>query len=70
MPFVTGASTPSSQAVSIRFAELVAPAADRFVPDEHAACSHDLFDIAKAYAETKIVPHALGDDLLDRKSVV
>ena len=33
MPFVTGSSTPSSQAVGILLAELVAPAPDRFVAD-------------------------------------
>ena len=58
MPFITGSSTPSSQAVSILLAELIAPASDRFVADHHSSGSHHFFHIAKAHAEAKIVPNA------------
>ena len=36
MPFVAGPGTPSSQASRKQVAELVAPAADRFIADQHS----------------------------------
>src|SRR3954454_22624807 len=68
MPFIAGSRTSSPQAIGIRFAELLAPPSDRFVTDEHAAGRHQLFDIAKAYAETEVEPDAMRDDL-SRKPV-
>src|SRR3954451_18178475 len=62
MPFVAGLSAPSSQAVNILFAELIAPAPDRFVADQHSTCGHHLFYIAKAHAETEVVPDAFRND--------
>jgi creatinine amidohydrolase len=62
MPFVTGPGTPSPETLGILFAEFIAPASDRFVADHHSACSHHLFYIAEAHAETKVVPNAFRDD--------
>ena len=36
MPFVAGPGTSSSQAIREQVAELAAPAADRFIADQHA----------------------------------
>ena len=54
MPLVAGSSTPSPEAIGIRFAELVAPAPDRFVANHHATCGHHLFYITKAHAEPEV----------------
>jgi hypothetical protein len=62
MPFVTGPGTPSPETLGILFAEFIAPASDRFLADHHSACSHHLFYIAEAHAETKVVPNAFRDD--------
>src|SRR4030095_8943491 len=48
MPFVAGTGTLSPQACRERFAKLLAPASDRFVADQYAACGHRLFHITKA----------------------
>lgn len=68
MPLVAGSSTPSPEAIGIRFAELVAPAPDCFVANHHATCSHHLFYITKAHAEPEVEPNAFRDDL-SRESV-
>jgi hypothetical protein len=49
-PFIAGSSTAPSQAVCIPLAELVAPPSNRFLADQHAARSHQLFHVAKAHA--------------------
>lgn len=58
MPFVSGPSTPPPETVGILLAELIAPTPDRFVGDQHSTDGHQLFDIAKAHAETVIMPDA------------
>ena len=58
MPFIAGSSTSSPQPVGILLAELITPAPDRLIGDDHTACSHHVFDIAKAHAETKVMPYA------------
>ena len=40
MPFVTGPSAASSQTAGIRFAKLVAPAADRFIAEQYSPSRH------------------------------
>ena len=55
--------TPSSQACGIFLTELLAPASDRLVRNQHSASSHQLFYIAEANAETKVVPNAFRNDL-------
>jgi hypothetical protein len=54
MPPVAGSSPPSTNAIGIRFAELVAPAPDRFVANHHATCRHHPFYITKAHAEPEV----------------
>src|SRR4051794_10936105 len=63
MPLIASSGTSSPEPVGILFAELIAPAPDCFVGDQHSACSHELFYVAKADAETKVVPDAFRDDL-------
>src|SRR4051794_25634981 len=43
MPLIASSGTSSPEPVGILFAELIAPAPDRFVADEHAAGRHQLF---------------------------
>jgi hypothetical protein len=45
-----------------------APLAHGFITDRHAALGQELFDIAKAEAETRIAPHGIRNDLR-RKTV-
>ena len=52
MPLITDSSTPSPETGSIFFSELIAPASDRFVADEHSACRHHLFHIPEAHTKS------------------
>src|SRR5436305_10524537 len=63
VPLITGSSTPSSEAIGILFAELIAPTPDRLVADQHSTGRHQLLHVAKADAETEVEPNALRDDL-------
>ena len=54
MPLVAGSSTPSPETIGVGFAELVAPASDRFVANHHATRGHHLFYITKAHAEPEV----------------
>jgi hypothetical protein len=54
-----GAKWPMfSHTSSAQMAELVAPAPDRFVPDQHAARGHRLFHVPK----TEVKPDSIRDD--------
>jgi hypothetical protein len=57
----SGAAVPSL--VRVCLPERPAPVAHCFIGEDHAACRHELFDIAVAEAEAKIQPHAVTDDL-------
>src|SRR3954453_11128196 len=63
MPFITGPGTPSSKAIDILLAELVAPAPDRLVAEHHSTSRHHLFNIAKAHSEGEVEPDGMRDDL-------
>ncbi len=62
MPFISGSGSPSSEAVGILFAELVAPTPDGLVADQHSASCHHLFHIPEADSETEVEPNAFRDD--------
>src|SRR6266571_1829288 len=63
MPFVTRASTPSTQSCGVARAELCAPGSDRLVRDGHAPLGQQLLDVAQAQAEAVVEPHDVADDL-------
>jgi hypothetical protein len=44
-------------------AELLAPATDRFVRDEHASLRQDEFDVPQAQTEDVVQPDGMADDL-------
>jgi len=46
-----------------RSPQLVAPAPDRLIAEQHASGGHHLFDITKAHCKTKVQPNAVRDDL-------
>ena len=68
MPFISGSGSPSSEALGILFAELIAPTPDRLVANQHAASCHHLFHIPEADSEAKVEPNAFRDDF-SRKAV-
>src|SRR3954447_781394 len=62
MPFVSGPGTASPYPCRVQVAELLTPAADRFVADQHSAGSHRIFDIPKADRKPVIEPDSIRDD--------
>ena len=63
MPFVSTPGLAPTQHVRVGLAEFQRPLPDRLVRNENPAAGHQLFDVAKAQAETEIQPHHMADDL-------
>src|SRR5688572_17860896 len=63
MPLVARLCPSASELISIRWAELVAPAPDRFVAQLHSPECHHQLHIPEAHAEVEVQPYALRDDL-------
>jgi hypothetical protein len=61
-PFSLWLWSPTAQVGCKSRAELVAPAADGLVGDEHAPLEHELFHAAIAEGEAVVEAHAVGDD--------
>ena len=59
MPLVARLRPLPSELVGVRFAELVAPAPDRFVAQLYSPECHHQLDITKAYTEVEVKPDAL-----------
>jgi len=63
VPLVARSGTPPTQTVRETLAELLAPATDRFVRDEHASLRQDEFDVPQAQTEDVVQPDGMADDL-------
>ena len=66
MPLVARLRLLPSELLSLRLAEFVATAADRFVAQQHSPERHDELDISQTYTKIEVQPYALGDDLLGK----
>src|SRR3954468_15758784 len=62
MPLVAWLCPSTSELISIRFPELIAPAPDCFVAQLYSPECHHQLDITKAYTEVEVKPDALGND--------
>ena len=63
MPRAPGLSSMARQPLYIICAEFQTPQPDRLLRAVHATLQHHLLDIAKARAEAKAQPDAVGDDI-------
>ncbi|ACM29759.1 hypothetical protein Arad_8505 [Rhizobium rhizogenes K84] len=63
MPHIVPAGLLAVKATRIIRAELLSPAADRFIGDGNAALQQQFLDKAQAQRKPKVEPDRVGDDL-------
>ena len=63
VPHIVAAGLLATKATRIIRAELLSPAADRFIGNGNAALKQQFFDKAQAQRKPKVEPHRVGDDL-------
>jgi len=63
MPHIGPGRLLAAKSTRIIRAELLSPAADRFIRDSHAALQQQFLDKAQAQRKSKVEPDRVGDDL-------
>ncbi|RAK25649.1 hypothetical protein C7374_12138 [Falsochrobactrum ovis] len=63
MPHVIPAGLLAMKATCIVWAELLYPAADRFIGDDNATLQQHFFDKTQAQRKSEVEPHCVCDDL-------
>src|SRR5918998_883927 len=66
VPLVARLRTPPTQLLGELLAKFATPLAHRFVGDDHAPCSQELFDITIAEVEAMIEPNRMSDNFLGK----